>query len=149
MDPSDADKLRKKLFSMISCDLPLYHQRHAVSRADVERPARLLIGRCNLNPGKEMSDVKRHLAPARSKAIAEAIGVTRGHMITTPRLGVDANIDFLNIFFAQRTDMAKMQDAGRTGAIQDAYRQTTNGESAPYTCPVWDLHDSHYIYSSE
>lgn len=146
---SDAAKLRKKLFSMVSCDLPIYHQRHAVARAEVERPARLLIGRCDLNPGKDMTDVKRHLTPARSKAIADAIGVTRGHMLTTPRLGVDGSIDFLNIFFAHRTGIAKMQDAGRTGKIQAAYRKETNGEPAPHTCPIWDLHDSQYIYRSQ
>ena len=146
---NDSERLRKKLFSMISCDLPIYHERHAVSRAEVERPARLLIGRCDFNPGKDITDVKRHVTPARSKAIAEAIGVTRGHMLTTPRLGVDVNIDFLNIFFANRTELAEMQDAGRTGEIQAAFRQATNGEPAPYTCPIWDLHDSHYIYNSQ
>lgn len=146
---NDADKLRKRLFSMVACDLPVFHQRHGVVRTQVERPARLLIGRCDLNPGKDMADVKRHLTPARSEAIAQAIGVTRGHMLTTPRLGVDANLDFLNIFFAHRAEIAKMQDAARQGAIQAAYRQTSNGETAPYTCPVWDLHDSHYMFDSQ
>lgn len=146
---NEANKLRNKLFSLVSCDLPVFHQRHGVVRTQVERPARLLIGRCDLNPGKDMTDVKRHLTPARSEAIAQAIGVTRGHMLTTPRLGVDANLDFLNIFFASRTEMAKMQDAGRKGEIQAAYRQITNGATAPYTCPVWDLHDSHYMFDSQ
>ena len=145
---SDSAKLQKKLFSMISCNLPIYHQRHAVLRAEIERPARILIGRCEVNEGKDMTDVKRHTSPAQAQAIATALGIKRGQMLTTPRLGVDANLDFLNIIFANRKEMAKLQDAGRTGAIQEARRQM-NQAPAPYACPIWDMHDSHYIYNSE
>ena len=145
---SDAAKLRKKLFSMVSCDLPVFHQRHGVLRAQVERPARLMIGRCEFNEGKDIADVKRHINPTQSKALATAIGVTRGQMLTTPRVGIDVDIDFLNILFASRTEMAKLQDAARTGAIQNA-RRAMNEPQLPYSCPVWDLHDTHYIYNSQ
>lgn len=145
---NNADKLRKKLFSMTSCELPIYQQSHAILRTKVERPARLLIGRCEFNEGKDINDVKRDLTPTRSKAVAEALGITRAQLVSTPRVGVDASIDFLHLLLASRTDMAKLQDAGRTNAIQTLYRQMGGGPP-PHSCSVWDLHDSHYIYNSQ
>ncbi len=142
------DALRAKILELTTCKLPTFLMRHDILRPSaIERPARLLTGRCALNENQSMSNALDYIGPARSKAVADAAGADRGQFLMTPHIAMSANFDFLNVLFGNHKEIAALLDGGRTGAVQEANR-AFNSDAAPYQCGPWALHESHLISSN-
>jgi hypothetical protein len=137
-----------------TCDMPIFNQTHMV--VPTEAPLtmtdrignRLLIGRCELNDGATFADAKSYNSTELSKATRAAAGADRGQFMALPRIGTQANFDFLNIFYGTPGEMAKLLDGGMNGKVLTAQR-TFAGEPPPYACEAWDLHKAHRLFKGE
>ena len=134
--------------------MPIFDQAHMVVATEALLTMtgrignRLLIGRYELNDEATFADAKGYDSTELSKATRAAAGADRGQFVALPRIGIQANFDFLSIFYGTPGEMAKLFDGGMNGKVLTTQRAFA-GKPPPYACETWDLHKAHQLFKVE
>ena len=141
-DPKAA-KTVEKIFSMITCDRPMFGNVQMIAPIPAVEEKYLVAGVCKLEPGKSLADVRKFRTLARTSAINAAIEANNGGALIYPGFGMTGDFDYVQTLTGEKSSMTKLMDGVRTGAVAAA-NQTYSEMDNPATC-TWDLHRAHAI----
>lgn len=139
----EAAQLLEKFAKMADCENAVYASVRGVAPIPQSAEKPLILGVCQLNPGKSMSDVMNYRTNERMNAINESLGTQNGQALIMPGFGMAGDFDFLTMIAGTTPDMINLMDGVRTGAVGKAHQNHSEMEN-PANC-YWDLHRSHTI----